>query len=72
MHSRITPSCLPFPTKHREEIRRPSVTLPWKPVSEARCAVKADSGSQVPQLALRGTLGTIGPALSLNDDSNGP
>lgn len=34
--------------------------------------VKVDSGSQAPQLAVRGTLGTMGPALSLNDDSNGP
>lgn len=34
--------------------------------------VKADSSSQAPQLAVRATLGTMGPALALNDDSNGP
>lgn len=31
----------------------------------------ADSGSQASQLVDCGTLGTMGPVLSLNDDSNG-
>lgn len=71
MHSRITLSCCLYKAWKRNTLAIGDVALETS-LGGTFARVKADSSSQAPQLAVRATLGTMGPALALNDDSNGP